>query len=239
MITQIREDPMKGMSRPPSEFAFRPTSYSQPFSIPYINPFTSRPEDKSRPPKSLALKMPPSAISASSSFTSHIETQPYVLPSEPSPAHSPSYASSETFGSFSSRTQTHALIHSPFPSYPSYPSPYPSYPPSRSPSTFHIRSHHSRNPSASSLSSFCSNSSVSSSRTMPRSKPNTLTKDYLFHLRFQRSAFARQQPVMMDEDDEWEEWGRGMRGVLEPRIVGPGWGDWVAPGVEEVLNGGW
>lgn len=44
---------------------------------------------------------------------------------------------------------------------------------------------------------------------------------------------------MMDEDDEWEEWGRGMRGVLEPRIVGPGWGDWIATGVEEVLSGGW
>ncbi|MCJ1266158.1 hypothetical protein MMC22_006040 [Lobaria immixta] len=238
MITQIREDPMKGTSRPPSEFPCRPTSYSQPFSIPCIHPFITRSEAKSRSPESTASTTTPSAVSGSNSFTTRLQTiqtqPPHVLPSEPSPTLSPSCASSEASSSFSPRAHTHSPFPS-YPSYPTYPSPYPSYPPSRSPSTFHLRLTHSRNPSASSLSSFCSNSSSTSSFSR-RSKPNTLTKDYLFHLHFQR---PRHQPVMMDEDDEWEEWGRGMRGVLEPRIVGPGWSACVAAGVEEVLSGGW
>lgn len=241
MITQIREDPMKGSSRPPSEFPFRPTSYSQPFSIPYIHPFTTRPEVKSSPAESSASRTLPPAVSVSSSFTLSIETQPNDFPPSPSP--SLSYASSEASSSFSPHIQSNAHIHSSFssyPSYPSYPSPYPSYPPSRSPSTFHLPHTHSRNHSASSLSSFCSTSSTSSFRITPRAKPNILTKDYLFHLRFQRSAtFSRHQPVMMGEDDEWEEWGRGIRGVLEPRIVGPGCSGLTASGFEEVLSGGW
>lgn len=38
---------------------------------------------------------------------------------------------------------------------------------------------------------------------------------------------------MLSQDEEWEEWGRGLKGVLEPRIVGTDCG-WTP--LEEILG---